>query len=226
MLRVRSILFLLCLLPVTVYGQDNVQGSVVVHSDPRLSLLLKKPHNMEVTASASVVKRKAKSRPTAELIPAPGEAVTKSKSATVVSYSTGNAPVGKNNQPVKVVSYSTGPAAAKTVVKENSDDASSTGHAGGWSPPVRRKAKSVYSGKGFRVQIYNGPDRNRAIEVKTEFMRNYPGIRTYLSYIAPCFRVKVGDYKNRNEALGMLKEANSTYSPSMIVPDIVTISTF
>ena len=91
-------------------------------------------------------------------------------------------------------------------------------------PPGHKDGRIVYAGRGFRVQIYNGSDRDKAIKVKTQFMRQYPGMRTYLTYLAPCFRVKVGDYRNRNEAVGMLKEANSMYdSPCMIVPDDITI---
>lgn len=194
---------LLLLWAVSVKGQD-VQGSVVVHSDPRLSLLIKKPHNMEPIASNVVIHKPAR-RP----------AIRKETSSIPVKNETITAP-----------GTISGTASRKSIVKINSADASTTGHVGGWSPPVHRRAKAVYSGKGFRVQIYNGPDRNKAIEIKTQFMRNYPGLRTYLTYISPCFRVKVGDYKNRNEALGMLKEANSMYSPCMIVPDIITITTF
>lgn len=84
-----------------------------------------------------------------------------------------------------------------------------------------------YTGKGYRVQIYNGPDRNKAIAIKSEFMRSHPGVSTYISYVAPGFRVKIGDYRNRSDAEGMLREANSiSSSPSMIVPDVVTISSY
>jgi len=91
---------------------------------------------------------------------------------------------------------------------------------------VHRDVKMIYNGKGFRVQIYNGPSRDKAIAVKSEFMRRFPGVRTYLIYVSPGFRVKIGDYRSRNDAEGMLREANSMFSPSMIVPDQVTISTY
>jgi hypothetical protein len=90
----------------------------------------------------------------------------------------------------------------------------------------RKSSGAIYSGKGYRVQIYNGNDRAKAINIKATFMRQFPGVRTYLTYISPCFRVKVGDYRNRSDAEGMLKEANAMYSPSMIVPDIITVNTF
>ena len=96
----------------------------------------------------------------------------------------------------------------------------------GASGLVHHDLKMIYTGPGFRVQIYNGSSRDKAVQVKAEFMRRFPGVHTYLSYISPNFRVKVGDYRSRTDAEGMLWEANSMYSPSMIVPDVVTISTY
>jgi len=91
---------------------------------------------------------------------------------------------------------------------------------------VHRDIKTVFNGRGYRVQIYYGPDRAKAMQVKAEFMRRNPGVRAYLIYQAPSFRVRVGNYRNRNDAEGMLREANSMFSPSMIVPDEVSISTY
>lgn len=81
----------------------------------------------------------------------------------------------------------------------------------------------VYSGKGYRVQIYSGADREKAMKIKTEFMRRYPSIHSYISYSAPSFRIKVGDYRTRNDAEAMQRELNDSYSPTMVVPDEVTV---
>ena len=91
---------------------------------------------------------------------------------------------------------------------------------------VHHDARVMYTGKGYRVQIYNGADRSKAMAVKGEFMRRFPGVSTYLMYVAPGFRVKIGDYRTQRDAEGMLREANSMFSPSMIVPDVVTISNY
>src|ERR1043165_2407267 len=58
----------------------------------------------------------------------------------------------------------------------------------------------IYSGRGYRVQIYSGNDRNKATKVKIDFMRRFPDVRTYMTYVAPQFRVKVGDFRSRGEA--------------------------
>ncbi len=184
----------------------SVKAQTTLHADPRLSVLAKKPHTIEhITASAAVKRKK---------IPKIAMA------ADGVPYTSQPQSPG---QPTKALSYAAGASKPDAAVKPLPDE---NGHAAGWTPPVHRKARAVYTGKGFRVQIYCGPDRDKAIAVKTEFMRMYPGIRTYLSYISPSFRVKVGDYRQRSDAAGMLKEANSVYNPSMIVPDNIVISTF
>lgn len=90
--------------------------------------------------------------------------------------------------------------------------------------------KSLQSGgirrmRGYRVQIYYGVDRNKAFERKTDFMRRYPAIKVYMVYTQPQYRVKVGDFATREDALDLYREMISIYGACMIVPDYVTINT-
>ena len=87
-------------------------------------------------------------------------------------------------------------------------------------------AGSIHYGRGFRVQIYCGTDRNKANAVKADFMRRYPRTRTYMTYILPQYRVKVGDYATRQEAQQFYNQLTSIYSPCMVVGEIVEINTF
>lgn len=89
-----------------------------------------------------------------------------------------------------------------------------------------RRSGMISSGRGFRVQIYSGSDRNIATQRKIDFLRRYPGTRTYLTYIAPTFRVKVGDYKDRSAAQAMYQQVSRLYNPCMIVNDIIEINSF
>ena len=84
---------------------------------------------------------------------------------------------------------------------------------------------SIYSKRGFRVQIYSGPDRAIAMQRKVDFIRRFPDVPSYLSYIAPTFRLKVGNFKTRAEAYEFYQQVSELYSPSMIVPDIIVINT-
>ena len=84
---------------------------------------------------------------------------------------------------------------------------------------------AIRSGRGFRVQIYNGNDRNEANRIKLDFMRRHPDVRVYMSYIQPQYRVKVGDFRTRAEARELAGLLEAHYSPIIIVPDIVVIKT-
>jgi hypothetical protein len=84
----------------------------------------------------------------------------------------------------------------------------------------------IHSGHGYRVQIYSGSDRQKATEIKIDFMRRFPGVATYMTFVSPHFRVKVGDYTSRGEAAKMYRQATTLYNPCMIVPDFIVINTF
>ena len=84
---------------------------------------------------------------------------------------------------------------------------------------------SIHSSRGFRVQIYSGNDRGMATQRKIDFIRRFPNVRSYMSYIAPTFRVKVGDFKTRAEAYKFYQQVSGLYTPCMVIPDIVEINT-
>lgn len=79
----------------------------------------------------------------------------------------------------------------------------------------------IYSGRGYRVQIYAGNDRSKAAKTKIDFQRRFPGVHAYMTYVSPQFRVKVGDFRSRGEAQDMYSRLSTLYTPCMIVPDIV-----
>jgi len=85
---------------------------------------------------------------------------------------------------------------------------------------------SIHSGRGFRILIYSGTDRNKANQTKADFMRKHPGKRVYMTYSLPQYKIKVGDYTSRQEANELYRQLSGSYSPCMVVPDIVEINTF
>lgn len=93
----------------------------------------------------------------------------------------------------------------------------------------KQKAASgngIYSGRGYRVQIYSGSDRAKATKMKIDFMRRFPNVQAYMTYASPHFRVKVGDFRSRGEAQEMYSKLSTLYNPCMIVPDIVVFRNF
>ena len=71
---------------------------------------------------------------------------------------------------------------------------------------------------GYRVQIYLG-DRRTAEETKRSFLQKYPDMPAYLSWLAPNFRLRVGDMRTRLEAEKLLNELKPLYPGSYIVKD-------
>ncbi len=86
-------------------------------------------------------------------------------------------------------------------------------------PTIKNKSGKT---KGFRVQIYNGTDRERANEIRVEFMKQNPSVPAYLIYNKPNFRVRVGNFTNRASANELARKLNNQYS-CMVVPEIVFV---
>jgi SPOR domain len=73
--------------------------------------------------------------------------------------------------------------------------------------------------EGYRIQIYNGNNKEDANKIKVEFYSNYPGMRCYLNYQQPYYKVRVGDYQDQGSAKADLKKMARTYPSSFLVPD-------
>jgi hypothetical protein len=76
---------------------------------------------------------------------------------------------------------------------------------------------------GYRVQIYFGGVRPKASEVKILFSKDHPDVPSYLTYSAPNFKVRVGDFRTRLEAVKFMKSIEGEYSTVFIVPDEITL---
>jgi hypothetical protein len=76
---------------------------------------------------------------------------------------------------------------------------------------------------GYRIQIYFGQNRTKANEVKTDFLQLFPKTGAYLVYQQPNFKIRVGDFKTRLEALKFLKEIQTLYTAAFIVKDEVEL---
>ncbi len=75
---------------------------------------------------------------------------------------------------------------------------------------------------GFRVQIFfdsGSNSKNAAATAKAEFEIAYPGVRTYLSYKEPYYRVRAGDFRTLLEAVGFQKKISGEYPNSFAVKD-------
>lgn len=79
------------------------------------------------------------------------------------------------------------------------------------------------SSTGYRVQIYSGLEREQAYAEQTRFKAAYPSIRTYISYVQPYYRVRVGDFRTRLEAEKFMNELRRRYSSMFIFSEKINL---
>ncbi|MFM2048788.1 MAG: hypothetical protein RI955_1336 [Bacteroidota bacterium] len=82
---------------------------------------------------------------------------------------------------------------------------------------------SIKRVQGWRIQLSSNSDRGEVMGIKTEFLTQHPTTKTYLTYQQPYFKLRVGDFADKNDAYQFMKEINENFKGIFIVPDIVNI---
>lgn len=73
------------------------------------------------------------------------------------------------------------------------------------------------TGPGYRILVTSTNDRNKAIDVKTRLMRDFPSEKTYLIYQSPLFKIQIGNFKTRQDADPLYKKIQRIYPTGVIV---------
>ena len=77
---------------------------------------------------------------------------------------------------------------------------------------------------GYRLQVINTSDRNAAISAKTKIYQLYPELKAYLLYQAPYFRLRVGNFIDKEEAEDYRKSLSREFPNSVfLVRDTVEV---
>jgi len=78
---------------------------------------------------------------------------------------------------------------------------------------------------GWRIQIYRGGHRTAnedSNRVRARFMEDYPDIQTYRTFDRPnWFKVKVGDFRTREEAAKVFFDIVSKYPDAYLIRDVI-----
>jgi len=70
---------------------------------------------------------------------------------------------------------------------------------------------------GYRVQIYFSSNKNELNDIRLKFIKLYPRTETYITYDAPNYFLRVGDYVDRNDAEKFKKEIFREFPDNFIV---------
>ena len=78
---------------------------------------------------------------------------------------------------------------------------------------------------GWRIQIYRGGHRTAnedSNKVRARFMEDYPDIPTYRTFDRPnWFKVKVGDFRTREEAAKVFFDIVNKYPDAYLIRDVI-----
>lgn len=77
---------------------------------------------------------------------------------------------------------------------------------------------------GYRILVINSNDRNKVFAAKARIYQSYPELKPYLMYQPPFYKLKVGNFKTKEEAEEYKKELSREFSTGLyIVRDIIEV---
>jgi hypothetical protein len=76
---------------------------------------------------------------------------------------------------------------------------------------------------GYRVLIYFDQDKGKAEQQKAHFMSLYNDVTAYVDYLAPNYRVRVGNYRTKLEAEKLKQEILTIFQTAIVVEDKIQL---
>lgn len=77
---------------------------------------------------------------------------------------------------------------------------------------------------GYRVEIFSGAGtegKNGAGTTRTAFLERNPNVKAYLAFNQPNYGLRVGDFKDRMEALRFMQKIKHEYPDAILVKEKV-----
>jgi hypothetical protein len=78
---------------------------------------------------------------------------------------------------------------------------------------------------GYRIQLLmraGNTALDEANQIKDEFEENYPEINTYVTFREPYYRLRVGDFRSRLEAMEFMEKLKRSYPQAWVIKDKIT----
>lgn len=83
--------------------------------------------------------------------------------------------------------------------------------------------KKVLYTQGYRIQLYNGTNKDGITQIKTKVYTHLPDIDIYTTFIQPNYKVKAGDFMSKIEAYQALGELLKDFPTALVVPDQINL---
>lgn len=78
--------------------------------------------------------------------------------------------------------------------------------------------------QGYRIRIFfdnSQSARSESEKTAVAFKRAWPGVGVYRTYESPFFKVTVGDFRTRSEALSFLQKLRGTYPSAFVLKGVI-----
>lgn len=76
---------------------------------------------------------------------------------------------------------------------------------------------------GYRVQIYFSTDKDKVQDLRMKFIKQYPKMETYITFDAPNYILRVGDFTEKNDAERFKKEIFREYPENFILKTAINV---
>lgn len=76
---------------------------------------------------------------------------------------------------------------------------------------------------GFRVQIFFAESKTEAQSKKAQFLTMYPDVKAYIDYLAPNYRVRVGNFRTRLQAEKIKYDLLSYFPTCVVISDKIEL---
>ncbi|OFX51846.1 MAG: hypothetical protein A2046_00790 [Bacteroidetes bacterium GWA2_30_7] len=84
--------------------------------------------------------------------------------------------------------------------------------------------EKLSSCQGYRIRIFSDSGhtaRESANKAKADFLKLFPEIESYLKYDQPNWKVLIGDFRTKSDALKFLKLISDNFPSAFIVKDMI-----
>jgi hypothetical protein len=76
---------------------------------------------------------------------------------------------------------------------------------------------------GYRVQLFFSTDKDKVNEIRMKFIKKYPKMETYITFDAPNYILRVGDFTEKNDAERFKKEIFREYPENFIIKTAINV---
>lgn len=90
---------------------------------------------------------------------------------------------------------------------------------------IGRKSESIEGSviDGYRIQIFFAESRSIAQTQKAGFISSYNQHKAYIDYLAPNYRIRIGNFRTKLQAEKFKQELISTYPTSIVLEDKIEL---